>query len=341
MSSILLIGPLTNKNTPSLSGGAVVLFENLLEQIIKQNIKYSVIDTNKKNYSNIIVAYLSIICQIFIKQFNTNHISLHSSRDYIVFAPFILLFCKIFNKKCSLRKFGGEAFEHFSNASGIKKIILNYIFKNIDYLFLEMKYLVSSFKPVNNNTFWFPNVRNENNIINKERKYSKKFIFISQVKYEKGIDEIINAFQVLDINYSIDIYGPIVDKRYSQNTFEDFKNINYRGALNADKVLPILNDYDVLILPTFYDGEGYPGIIIEGYSVGKPVISTNWKGIVEIVENNKTGLLIEPKNTEELISSIKYFTIDNYPEFSKNAKEKFKEFNSEYQTEVFFKIIGF
>lgn len=340
MSKLLVLGPCTNKINPSKTGGAVVLFENLIEQLNKSKIDYVLIDTNKENYNNTLIAYLSVIFQLCFKPFGKTHISLHSSRDYLFFAPIIVLICKITNKKCSLRKFGGEAFEHYSKAKGIKKKVLNFIFKNIDYLFLEMKYLVENFKPINQNTFWFPNVRNNNDLEIRQNSYSKKFIFISQVKYEKGIDEIINAFKLLDNTFSIDIYGPIVDERYNLDTFRKFENINYKGALNSNEVLETLNSYDVLVLPTFYEGEGYPGIIIESYSVEKPVISTKWKGIVEIVENEKTGLLIEPKNTEELKNGILYFNEDNYPYFSKNAKEKFKEFNSEIQTKKFLNTIG-
>jgi glycosyltransferase involved in cell wall biosynthesis len=339
MSKLLILGPCTNKKNPYKTGGAIVLFENLIEQLDKLKIDYLLIDTNKENYRNTLIAYLSVIFQLCFKQFGKTHISLHSSRDYIVFAPLILFISKISNKKCSLRKFGGEAYEHFTKAKGFKKKILTFIFKNIDYLFLEMKYLVENFKPINQNTFWFPNVRNNNDLEIKQHTYSKKFIFISQVKYEKGIDEIINAFKLLDNTFNIDIYGPIVDARYNVNTFKEFENIHYKGALNSNEVLNTLNKNDVLILPTFYEGEGYPGIIIESYSVSKPVISTKWKGIVEIVDE-KTGILIEPKNTNELVNAIKYFNEDNYLEFLINAKERFKEFNSEIQTKKFLNTIG-
>ncbi|HIE16316.1 MAG TPA: hypothetical protein EYP69_05275, partial [Bacteroidales bacterium] len=68
MKKILLIGPRTNKNDPSNTGGAVVLFENLLAQLKQQNCSFNVIDTNKKNYTNSLIAYLAIILQIITKQ---------------------------------------------------------------------------------------------------------------------------------------------------------------------------------------------------------------------------------------------------------------------------------
>ena len=47
MSKLLLLGPQTNINNPSKTGGTIVLFENLLTQVINQNISFILIDTNK------------------------------------------------------------------------------------------------------------------------------------------------------------------------------------------------------------------------------------------------------------------------------------------------------
>jgi glycosyltransferase involved in cell wall biosynthesis len=337
MSKFLILGPLTNKKSPSKTGGAVVLFENLVEKLNTLNIEYDLIDTNKENYKNTYVAYISIILQIIFKLFTKTHISLHSSKDYLIFAPIIIFLSKIFNKRCSLRKFGGEAFEDYSKAKGLKKRILNYIFKNIDYLFLEMKYLVNNFKLINKNTFWFPNVRNKPTIEKNSTIFSKRFVFISHVIKEKGIDEIIEARKYLSDEYIIDIYGPIHDSKYTDKLFAENKII-YKGALKSNEVLLTLSKYDVLLLPSYK--EGYPGIVLESYSIGLPIISTNLQGLKEITEQNKTGILIEPKNTNELVKAIKYFNEDNYLEFSINAKERFKEFNSEIQTKKFLNTIG-
>jgi len=89
--------------------------------------------------------------------------------------------------------------------------------------------------------------------------------------------------------------------------------------------LETIQKYDVLILPTFYQGEGYPGVIIEAYSLGLPVITTNWKAIPEIVENRKTGLLIEPRSTAALVDAMKSFNKYNYKDFSKNARVYFEK----------------
>jgi len=216
MERFLVIGPNTNSKDATITGGAIVLFEHLLSELNKNNIDYILVDTNKKNYSNIIMAYLSIYFQIFIKQFQVSYVTLHSSRDYLYLAPFILMLNKITKKKIILRKFGGEAWKSYREAKGLKRFILRYIFSKVDGLFLEMKYLVKNFKEINANTYWFPNVRNKPNIKIKDKEFSKRFVFMSHVKKEKGIDEIVEVSKLLDKSYTIDIYGSIADEKYSE-----------------------------------------------------------------------------------------------------------------------------
>jgi len=329
---ILLIGPTINKSNPQLTGGAIVLFENLLHELEAQKIPYLLVDTNKKNYSNSLFAYSSIVVQILIKQFRVKHISLHSSQDYLLLAPFILLCGKVFNKSTSLRKFGGEAWDTLNKSKGMKRNLLKMIFKNVDFLFLEMKFLVNHFKSLNQNSFWFPNVRNMPDIQVKEKTFSKRFVFISHVKQEKGIDEIIEASKLLDNSYTIDIYGVIDDPKYSETYFKE-EGVSYKGALRADEVVGVLSSYDGLLLPSYK--EGYPGIVLESYSLGIPVITSNLIGLQEIVDNYQTGIMVDVKNVGVLKEAIEYFTPKNYEAMSKNAKEKFSLFNTEKRTKAF------
>ena len=142
----------------------------------------------------------------------------------------------------------------------------------------------------------------------------------------KGIVEIINAFASLDESYTIDLYGIVKDDVLTSINLP--QNLKHLGVLNPNEVTTVLRNYDVLILPTFHEGEGYPGVIIEAYSQGLPVITTNWKQIPEIVINNKTGFLITPKSKTQLVNAIKRFSSENYSSYSNNALNYFENFNS-------------
>jgi len=334
---ILLIGPRYNKRKPYMISGPIVLFEGLIKEFNQNNINYSVIDTNKLNYNVYFLSYFMILIQLIKTIPSNQHITLHSSKDYMFFMPIILFYSKVWNKKVSLRKFGGETQNIYMNANFIFKKYLKYIFSNVDNLFFETKSLVNHFKNVNKNTFWFPNVRNRIAMIKEKKEYTKKFVFISHVIPTKGIDEILQAFTKLDKSYTIDIYGPMLYDYYNPKNFIGYDNITYKGALEPKEVIPILSQYDVLVLPSYK--EGYPGIVIESYSLGIPVITTNLDSIREIVDDYKTGILINPKNVYELFDAIKYFDIENYKTMSKLAYEKFNLFESTLNTKKFINII--
>jgi glycosyltransferase involved in cell wall biosynthesis len=329
---ILLIGPLSNKKNPEKTGGAIVAFTNLLEELNRQNVHYLVVDTLKKNYPNILFAYVSIFGQIFIKQFQVKHLSLHSSKDYLFFAPYLILIGKLFGRTTSLRKYAGDAWDIYVNAKGIKKKILNYIFKNVDYLFLEQRFLVEKFKNLNKEIHWFPNVRSRPNLEFQDKKFNKRFVFMSHIKKEKGMDEIIEVRKLLNDDYVLDIYGVIDEMDYTKEYLLE-NGMSYKGAVKSTDVLPVLSTYDVLLLPSYK--EGYPGIVIEAYSIGLPIVATSLIGLQEITDQYETGILIDKKNVNQLKSAIEYFNDENYKKMSKFAKKKFENFDSEMQSKKF------
>ena len=333
---LLCMGPRYNQKNAQMVGGPIVLFEELIEQMDRNNIHYKIIDTNKKNYANLFTAYFCIVTSLFLMSSKAYHISLHSSRDYKALAVFVIFLSRFRGIKSSLRKFGGEAKDSFKNSKGLKRYLCQYIFSSIDKLFLETKYLVNFFKNINPNTYWFPNVRNRVLTPVMPRKFQKRFVFISHVIKEKGISEIIQAANNLDDSYTVDIYGPLMHKHYDIKDFDN-TNVHYKGALSSDRVLSNLNRYDVVLLPSYK--EGYPGIIIEAYSLGIPVIATNLESISEIVDNYETGILVPPKDAKKLQEAIKFFDEENYEKMSYSAYRKFDDFKSDVVTKKFIEII--
>jgi glycosyltransferase involved in cell wall biosynthesis len=337
MSRYLLIGPCQNRNDSSQTGGVIVLFEDLLFQFKKRNIENIVIDTNKSNYSNILFAMLIIYLKIFFYLWGVNHISLHgTANDYVYIAPFMIILCKLFRKKCSTRKFAGNFNTYYNNSSKIKKRIIKFVLENSTYNFFETKYLVAFFEKFNKNTFWFPNVRNKPNI-QRQSKFQKRLVFISQLYKSKGVDEILEASNLLDDDYIIDLYGPLRDD-YKLEYFDKFK-ANYKGSLKPDEVLNTMNQYDVVILASYYPGEGYPGVIIEALSLGKPVIVTDLDSIKEMVDES-CAIFVKAKSSEDIQNAMMSFNSENYSTYSYNAIKAFEKFNSDIQTDKFLERIN-
>ncbi len=67
--------------------------------------------------------------------------------------------------------------------------------------------------------------------------------------------------------------------------------------------IPFYKSMDVIILPS-YAGEATSQTLPQAMLMGKPVISTDIGGLPEVVINNETGLVVPPKNSQAIASSI-------------------------------------
>jgi glycosyltransferase involved in cell wall biosynthesis len=65
----------------------------------------------------------------------------------------------------------------------------------------------------------------------------------------------------------------------------------------------LLASLDVLVLPS-YAHEGIPQIILQAQAMARPIVATKIGGIPEVVEDGKTGLLVEPKDAPALADAI-------------------------------------
>jgi glycosyltransferase involved in cell wall biosynthesis len=65
----------------------------------------------------------------------------------------------------------------------------------------------------------------------------------------------------------------------------------------------ILASLDVLVLPS-YAHEGIPQIILQAQAMTRPIVATRIGGIPEVVEDGKTGVLVEPREAKALEEAI-------------------------------------
>lgn len=83
-------------------------------------------------------------------------------------------------------------------------------------------------------------------------------------------------------------------------------NILFLGK--RSDVPQLLKIADIFILPTLF--EGMSNAILEAMASGLPIITTNIPENRELLQNNKTGILISPKNSHKISQSIN-FLIDS------------------------------
>lgn len=143
-----------------------------------------------------------------------------------------------------------------------------------------------------------------------------RFVFLSRVHPEKGCDDIFKCARMLNINgfkdrYEIDFYGSVYESyRVSfEKQITEFSNVNYRGFLNVvDKNgYKKLSTYDVMLFPTFWMGEGFPGVVIDAYIAGLPIIASDWNLNKEVIKDGETGFIIRTKDVQQLYARMVMF----------------------------------
>ncbi len=72
----------------------------------------------------------------------------------------------------------------------------------------------------------------------------------------------------------------------------------------VDNAPTYLKAFDIITLSSIT--EGLPYVLLESGYAARPIVASNVGGIPEIIENDKTGILVSPRNSEEIKSSIEY-----------------------------------
>lgn len=119
--------------------------------------------------------------------------------------------------------------------------------------------------------------------------------------------------------FDVTFYGKTTDELDYFNSF--IENINKRNNALYKGIIDLkdtenykeLAKYDVMLFPTYWSGEGFPGVMIDAYISGLPIIASDWNLNSDIVKDNITGWIIPVHDVnalaERMIYSIKHPSI--------------------------------
>lgn len=140
------------------------------------------------------------------------------------------------------------------------------------------------------------------------------FIFIGRIVRDKGINELIEAFEKLNGTYPnsrlllVGAFESELDPLLPE-TLEIIKNNpNIEAVGRQNDVRQWLLASDVLVFPSYR--EGFPNVVIEAGAMGLPSIVTDINGSREIIIEGENGVLIPSKDAISLFNAMKSF-IDN------------------------------
>ena len=166
--------------------------------------------------------------------------------------------------------------------------------------------------------------------------------YIGRLHKEKGvylIPEIAKIVYEKNNKIKFFIYG---DGPERQSLELRIKNLELENSVKfpgwQTNLKDVYDSIDILLLPS--EEESFPQAALESMSYGVPVIASDVGGISEVVEHQKTGLLIKSKSPESFADTILSISQDHYcyHHFSENSKTKATEFSVEKMINAIDKI---
>jgi len=165
------------------------------------------------------------------------------------------------------------------------------------------------------------------------RKIDTKYVnlgFIGTLAPNKGIEVLLKAYHKIKKPYCrlfIAGTGKRDYEEYLKSKYKD-ESIIFLGKVEPKE---FFNKVDVTIVPSMWY-ENFPGVILESFAFGVPVIGSNIGGIPEMITEGKNGMLFDPYKEGDLEEKLLRFEEQisewrNKSEDIKKSGQKFLDYN--------------
>jgi len=230
------------------------------------------------------------------------------------------------------------------------RVFTKYFFNSVEY-FITMsksvqKDLLSLYPKAKQKLLFHPVYSNFGNSVSKdvarkklELKSDKILLFFGFIREYKGLDVLLEAIALIKdkMDFTLVIAGEFYSNKEKYiSLIENLKLENYvkifSDFIPTNEVKYYFSASNVVVLP--YKSATQSGIVQIANNFDIPMISTNVGGLGEVIENGKTGYLVEKENPEQLAEAIiKYFSENKEAEFVENIKNEAAKYSwSEFVT---------
>jgi glycosyltransferase involved in cell wall biosynthesis len=136
---------------------------------------------------------------------------------------------------------------------------------------------------------------------------AERLLFAGTWLPRKGIVELAGAFDALvdrGSNVFLDVLGPGVPERDVLRSFSPTARSRVRvlGGGDDSMMADAMAAADVFVLPSLF--EGTPLTLIEAMWSGLPVVTTRTAGMQDVVEHERTGILVPPGDRDALLAAL-------------------------------------
>lgn len=154
------------------------------------------------------------------------------------------------------------------------------------------------------------------------------FLFVGRIVRDKGIHELVQAFQRLYVDRQ-DVRLLLVGrfeqgldplKSETMQTIAEYSAIEHVGPKYGEDLLTYYAASDCFVFPSYR--EGFPNTVMEAGAMDLPCIVTDINGSREIILDGENGVIIPSKNVDALYQVMVHMMTDkeSYNHYVKNAR---------------------
>lgn len=234
------------------------------------------------------------------------HVNMASDVSYYRKSIFICT-AYIFHKKIIIHQHGGDfqTFYH-SQLSDKGKKRLKATFAKADAVIVLTSFWEDFFAQIvdKKKIVIIPNGISLPNM-NSRQYGTHKLLFLGRICKEKGIGELLAAVAELSQKYEdIQLYlGGIFEDESLKELAEQYpETITLLGWIEGSEKEKYLELCDVYVLPSYFEGQ--PVSVLEAMAYASCVVASRVGGIPQMIEDNESGLLVEPRDQASLKKAL-------------------------------------
>lgn len=211
----------------------------------------------------------------------------------------------------------------------VRAILMKKISKYLkfDKMIAVNKKDVENNKSTFNNLVFVPNGidLSEFDLSKKLKRKRNTLLFAGRVEEYKGLKYLFFAIKLIkdkikNIKLIVVGEGSCLDEyKHLCKKLDIQKNVSFFGKLSPKKLIVEYQKSSVFVLPSYTSSETFGIVLLESLACKTPVITTNIVGISEEIEKQNCGIVVKPKNSQELEKTITKILGD--PKLAKNMGE--------------------
>jgi glycosyltransferase involved in cell wall biosynthesis len=194
-------------------------------------------------------------------------------------------------------------------------------------------------------------VRDEAGFARVDRTHSGRpptILFVGVLRESKGVLVLLDACGLLHeraLPFRLRLVGrfeshdfeTLVRNRIRLLDIEDLVDI--LGVLIGEQKQQVFRDADIFCLPTYFESEAFPVVLVEAMQFGLPIVSTKWRGIPEMVLDGFNGFLTPVRDPDAVAEGLAHLLRDSADAARMGACGR-RLYEASYTIETFHRRMG-